>query len=616
MPSTDPSEFKRFHEALTNDQPEYLPFYFALVKNDKKPVDREDPILRGSWKARKLTFSKAASLMQEGYNIGIAATNTDRLCIVDVDDRGLVGEIKPTLKIRSRKRTGEHNFYFTDDKPASSNSRSAKCIITTDDAGEVRSNWGYVVCAGSFVPCGKKEIDEIPKEDLANAGKYTIRHERKVSEITFDELPEVYKNEVFKKEAEEAEKQAKEHSEEAEKENEKREGNNKSALWTLTIHDVTGKRDDPGKTFPMFPNFHPTDSKTGGNGSVARGVLTCWRHTLCHNALTYLAVDSGLSTCNSAGYGHGGGSSSVDFKDPSTIYTLWKYAKDKGYLPKDDPIPTLAMIHLALENDFCEKKDITEGWKLPTKAYNNIIEWCIVNKIESGREKIESVRGRPPKEKTDKPEKISVPFDVVADKILKQFHIFNMRDTGQIYIYNNGVYKNEGAEAILETHIRKVHDDIYTASWGDTNPTFELLHAPKATTRYINEVIAYIRSYTHRPRKEIDEAAGSYINLKNGLFNLSEWKFESHDHRYLSISQSPVNYDEKATCPNISKFLTEVASPEDIDFLLEWVGYCLTIEVKHQKAVLVYGPPGTGKSVYLRLLEAIVGEESRTCQSL
>src|SRR5665647_1366477 len=605
MISTNPAEFKRFHEALTKDQPEYQPFYFPLEKNGK------DPLKGNSWKARKLTFSKAVSLMQDGYNIGIAATNNDRLCIVDVDDMERVGEIKPTLKIRSRKRIGEHNFYFTNDNGSG---RSAKSNIATDDAGEVRSSWQYVVCAGSFVPCSEEEIIRIPEADRANAGKYSILQEREVSEITFDELPEVYKNEVFRKEAEAAEKHARELTGKANKGNEKREGSNKSALYSLDIYDVTGKHDDPGERFPMFSEIH--GSETGGNASVAKGLLTCWRHGVCHNALTYLAVASGLSTCNSAGFGHGDGSSSVDFEDPSTIYTIWKYAKDNGHLPKDDPIPALAMKHLALENKFCEKKDITEGWKLPTKAYNSVIEWCNVNKIESGREKIESVRGRPKKDKAAEPEKIRVPFDVVADRILKQFDIFNMRDTGQIYIYNNGVYKNDGADAIIETHIRRVHDEVYNEYWGIINPTFELTHIQKATTTYVNEVLAYIRSLTHIPRKEIDEAANRYINLKNGLFNLSEWKFEAHDPKYLSISQSPINYDENATCPKISQFLTDVARPEDIDFLFEWMGYCLTLEVQHQKAVLLYGPPGTGKSVYLSLLEAAVGEESRTCQPL
>jgi putative DNA primase/helicase len=251
----------------------------------------------------------------------------------------------------------------------------------------------------------------------------------------------------------------------------------------------------------------------------------------------------------------------------------------------------------------------SDEWKLPADAYNEAIK-CLED------EGIDTGRGKTKKDKADKPVKISVPFDVVSDEILKLFHIFTMRDTKQIYIYNNGVYKSEGADTILETHIRTIHDDMYKKYWGWINSSFELSHIPKATNAYITEALAYIRSYTHIPRKEIDDAAGSYINLKNGLFNLSEWKFEEHNPRYLSISQSPVNYDANATCPNISKFLTEVARPEDIDFLLEWVGYCLTLDVEHQKAVLLYGPPGTGKSVYLSLLEAIVGEESRTCQPL
>ena len=250
-----------------------------------------------------------------------------------------------------------------------------------------------------------------------------------------------------------------------------------------------------------------------------------------------------------------------------------------------------------------------EDWKLSTNEYNEAIRSLENEGIDTGR-------GETKTDKEDKPKKISVPFDVVSDKILKLFPIFTMRDTKQIYIYNNGVYKNEGADAIIETHIRRIHDDVYREYWSLINSTFELSHIPKATNAYITEALAYIRSYTHIPRKDIDDAAGSYINLKNGLFNLSEWKFEGHDAKYLSISQCPINYDEKATCPNIDNFLRDVARLEDIDFLLEWIGYCLTLDVRHQKAVLLYGPPGTGKSVYLNLIEAAIGEENRTCQPL
>ncbi len=265
--------------------------------------------------------------------------------------------------------------------------------------------------------------------------------------------------------------------------------------------------------------------------------------------------------------------------------------------------------------NYC-KGEFWNAYDLNTKL--TFIEQILLGKEKEEQKALEtkSIVNVPDTIGNGKLKQIKVPFGIVADDILKRFHIFNMQDTKQIYIYTNGVYKSEGADAIIETSIRNAHDEIYKSYWRIINPEFEIGNIPKATTNYINEVIAYVRSYTHQPRQDIDDAAGMFINLKNGLFNLTDWKFEEHDPKYLCISQSPVYYDENATCPNISQFLTEVARPEDVDFLLEWVGYCMTLEVKHQKAVLVYGPPGTGKSVYLSLLEAIVGEGSRTCQPL
>ena len=129
------------------------------------------------------------------------------------------------------------------------------------------------------------------------------------------------------------------------------------------------------------------------------------------------------------------------------------------------------------------------------------------------------------KTKDGKLNQIKVPYDVVADAILKRFNIFNMQDTKQIYIYNNGVYKSEGAEAILETSIMNVHDEIYNAYWRIINPEFELTHIPKATTNYINEVIAYIRSYTHRPRTVLLQKIRSFYKTSEKHHN---WAYRSH----------------------------------------------------------------------------------------
>lgn len=371
---TSQTEFKRFHELLTKNAPlSFVPFYFPLEVCGKNPLPKI------SWKNNRKTFTEAYDLMGQGYNIAIAATEKDCLVIVDIDDLSQVENIKPTLKIRSRKRLGEHNFYFTMDKPDSD--RSAKSNIPTDDAGEVRSRWQYVVAAGSYVQCSDDEISKIPKNDRENAGKYSIIEDRDVSEITFDQLPDVYKHAVYKKESDIAAREVYVQERNARKGTEKRESNSKSALWTLTIHDVTGKKDDPNYKFSS--PFH--GSSTFKDTSVSGGVMHCWRHLVCHSALTYLAVEAGISTCGGAGYPHGGGCSDVNFDDPYTIYTVWKYAKDAGYLPKNDPIPQQGVVYYALSKKICTTKQLIDGWKLPGYIYHIAVLVATKEGIHFGR---------------------------------------------------------------------------------------------------------------------------------------------------------------------------------------------------------------------------------------
>lgn len=359
---TDPEEFKKFHELLTADAPTgYFPYYFPL------DIGGKDPLPNKSWKNNRKTFREAYKLMERGYNIGIAATDKDPLVIVDIDDKSQVPSIKQTLKISSRKRIGEHNFFFTEDEPG--NGRTAKNNIPTENAGEVRARWQYVVASGSFVRCTEEEISRIPDTDKNNAGRYSILKSDAVTTITFAELPDVYKNAVYKKEHDadaKAVRQARHQERNARFCNEKLETNLKSALWDLTIYDVTGKSDDPNHKF--CSPFH--DSKTYKDTSIGHGVMHCWRHLVCHSALTYLAVECGISTCSGAGYPHGGGCSDVDFEDPHTVYSVWKYAKERGLIPDDDPIPYKGLVYYALSKKICTKKQLIDGWKLPGYIYH------------------------------------------------------------------------------------------------------------------------------------------------------------------------------------------------------------------------------------------------------
>jgi P4 family phage/plasmid primase-like protien len=219
--------------------------------------------------------------------------------------------------------------------------------------------------------------------------------------------------------------------------------------------------------------------------------------------------------------------------------------------------------------------------------------------------------------KTGKAAKVIIHFDEVADRILKENHIFSMRDNGQIYLYNGGVYKSEGTEAILGTQIRNVYSSMYAERWKEQNPDQELPnHIPKATAKFVNEVLAYIRAYTHITRDSIEEDQAKYINFKNCLFNLETWQIEDHDPDTRSICQIPVYYDERAECPKINDFLKSVVAEPDIDLLCEIAGYCLTTDCSFQKAFMLYGVGSNGKSVFLALLEALIGGDNTSAESL
>ena len=84
----------------------------------------------------------AIKLLKDGYNIGIAGTDYDKLSIMDKDDVPAVGTSKNTLASKSRKQIGEHHFYFTDDpvnKGKIGNLYSAKQTIPTGKYGEIRA---------------------------------------------------------------------------------------------------------------------------------------------------------------------------------------------------------------------------------------------------------------------------------------------------------------------------------------------------------------------------------------------------------------------------------------------------------------------------------------------
>jgi len=140
-------EFDKFIRLLS-----FTPHLIPLCENSKEPnVPKTE-----SWKDEKhrLTVEQARQRIYDGGNVGIVATGDD-IVIFDLDNPEKYTFPKETLTVKTR--SGKLHKYFLNDgsvKNADGKGQYAKC-------GEVRAEWKYVVCPGSYVPCDTKDGDGV-----------------------------------------------------------------------------------------------------------------------------------------------------------------------------------------------------------------------------------------------------------------------------------------------------------------------------------------------------------------------------------------------------------------------------------------------------------------------
>jgi len=393
------NQFKKFHKLLMANAPDdYTPFYIPVTKYqkvvdgrviysrapDKSCCGEEWKLINyGNGKHRtickkcnrsrgshlqewaRLSYEDCISLIKQNYNIGLSARDFDNLVIIDIDNWVYADTLPDTLISKSRKRCGLHGFYWNNGEKPIPN-------IPTEDSGEIRASNQYVVIAGSFVPTpsseldieiGEKHITEEIKELIIKEqllGFYTVEKENEVSNIDYDNLPclflEADNKQIIKAKA-------------PLKTFEINGKGKKSALFDLRITDLVSIDFDEHKAHPL----HSSD--TGQNFSVSADnteIAHCWRHNVSLNALQFLVVKSGYMDCCSAGTSHKGGGSSVT-GDNGAIFHSWREAKLSGVIPSDDPIPTRAMVYIAVKHKLIEEKDIEDGWKLPVNVYNEVL---------------------------------------------------------------------------------------------------------------------------------------------------------------------------------------------------------------------------------------------------
>jgi|APHM01.1.fsa_nt_gi hypothetical protein len=389
-----PEEFRRFHQLLTESPAapdEYEPHYFRVAKASKDPATQF-----GSWKTpdARLTVDEAVEWMEQGGNVGLAGRGPcegcggrqseycevcegdqleDALINIDIDndEETSPGDIPNTLRAVSRSRTGWHAWGFNHEHDVPN--------IPTEEYGEIRTDWQYVVAPGSFVASTSESIPA----GAEDPGYYTIADDDSVAGIDYEDLPPVFHTAYTEAQASQN-TDLHSHSSQTQSgcsaggpSNHYHSGagsqesrdfdpddvDGLSAVFGVDARELTDYS-DPSDRFTSI--FH--ESGTHSNmkvGDNENPVLTCWRHNVAHGGLQALAVLSDVEHVAEYGCMDLGGpheNSNVPENklkgDWRLIWGAWHEAKQRELIDDDDPLPYRVLRGLALEDGLLDRDEL------------------------------------------------------------------------------------------------------------------------------------------------------------------------------------------------------------------------------------------------------------------
>ena len=171
-----------------------------------------------------------------------------------------------------------------------------------------------------------------------------------------------------------------------------------------------------------------------------------------------------------------------------------------------------------------------------------------------------------------------------------------VNEDGQYFLYKKarGVWERITEKEVAKVARNLLHDvvpDIWRRSWEQ-----EYLAALQLEMKFVRLID---RNY-------------HLLDLQNGMFDLTKMQLLLHEDKWYSTIRIPVQYDPDAKCPRFMQFLREVMldDGECVRVIQEIMGYCLTSEMKLQKAFFFYGAGSNGKSVLAAIMERLCGLEN------
>ena len=180
------------------------------------------------------------------------------------------------------------------------------------------------------------------------------------------------------------------------------------------------------------------------------------------------------------------------------------------------------------------------------------------------------------------------------------------------------------ADALMaQQHYRYTNPAIWTYQHGvyvrdeeTITRACQALLGPEWTTRRRDEAIAYVQDA--RRLQEGTDGPPQYLNVRNGLYDLTTGRLGPHTPTYFSTVQLPMDYDPEAQCPTILAWFVETTRGDDaiLEVLRAYLKAIVQGATTIQRILELVGAAGSGKGTYIRLAQALVGLDNTAITEL
>ncbi len=182
---------------------------------------------------------------------------------------------------------------------------------------------------------------------------------------------------------------------------------------------------------------------------------------------------------------------------------------------------------------------------------------------------------------------------LLAQRLQDDMKLLSDPETGLIFKFNGKYWDNFDEDQIRKIAIQHLGDESQKSRAEDAVYQVKML-----------STIPFGRKLNDRE---------DWICIQNGMLNVVTFEMKSYDPDFLSTYMLPVALDpeSKKRCNRWEKFLAQtIQTAGPIAQAMQFAGYCFVRHTKYDKCLFLLGPGEDGKSVFLKILQELVGHEN------